>query len=165
MSHKFTVPCQGESSNVLKTAQQMMAERGFKVSAIGNGKVNGSRNLSFTTGKKTNDMIALVSELIFTATAGHVSAEAELGTFRKLVIFLIVTFVVMESTFLIIGLVVMADTGLFVMENMLMVKISAITLAPWLVLAPGMLYFFRRKALQEIETLLNNVATIGTENG
>jgi hypothetical protein len=156
MSHKFTVPYQGESSRVLKTAQKMMAERGFKVSAIGGGKVSGSRNHSLTTGKKTNDMIALVSELVITATSGHVSAEVDLGTFRKLVIFLITTFVALESAFLIVGLVLA--------EDMLVVKISSMTLAPWLVLGPGMLYFFRRKALQEIETLLDNVATIGTEN-
>ncbi len=155
MAHTFTVPCRREAATVLKTAQQMMADRGFEVSTIGGGEVRGIRAHSLFAGKKTNDMLALVSKLTIRASSGHLSAEAELGTLRKLVVLLVITFVVMESVFL--------TAGIFVMKDMMIIWISAITLGPWIFLGPGMLFMFRRQALREIETLLKNSVTLDGE--
>ena len=148
----------GDGGAVLKTAQRMMAERGFEVSKIGGGEVRGTRTHSLFTGKKTNDMLALVSELIIRASSGHLSAEAEFGTLRKLIIFLTVLVVAIESVTLFVGLVVLQEM------EMMVVRISLLTAVPWVFLGPGMLFMFRRQSFREIETLLNNAATIGAED-
>lgn len=149
--HRFTVDFRGDSGAALKTAQQLMAERGFAVSKIGGGEVRGTRSHPFF-GNKTNDMIALVSELVIRASASQLSADAELGTLQKLIVFIVVLMVGMESVFLFVGFVVL--------QNTLMVWISLMTVAPWFIIAPAMLYAFRRAALREVQTLLNNTATM-----
>jgi len=157
MAHQFSIAYQGEKDAALRSAQQLMADRGFEVSKIGGGEVRGTRNHSLFTGKKTNDMLALVSELVIRASTNQLTAKAELGTLRKLVVFLIVLCVSIETIFLIAAVVVMQN-------SMMMIRISALTLGPWVIIVPGMLYAFRRQAFREIETLLKNAVTIG-ENG
>ncbi len=152
MAHNFTVAHRGDTAAILKTAQQMMVDRGFEVSKIGNGEVQGTRSHPFF-GKKTNDMIALVSKLVVRATSGHLSAEADLGTLRKLTIAMLVLFAGMESVFLVLGFVVI--------NNPMVVWISLITLGPWIIIGPGMLLLFRRLALREVEAFIKNIATIG----
>ena len=149
--HRFTADFRGDSAAALKTAQDLMANRGFSVSKISGGEVRGSRSHPFFGGK-TNDMIALVSELVIRASSSQISAEAELGTLRKLVVFIVVLMVGMESVFLVVGFVVL--------QNTLMVWISLMTVAPWFIIAPAMLYAFRRTALREVQTLLQNVAAM-----
>lgn len=154
MAHKLTVAYQGEAGSVLKTAQKMMVDLGFEVSKIGAGEVRGTRNHSLVSGKKTNVMIELVSELIIRASSGHLSAEAELGTMRKHIASIVVPFVTMEALILFL---------VFFMDDMRMVKVSLLTAGTWIVIGPAMLFGFRRLALREIEKFIHNAATIGSE--
>lgn len=42
----------------------------------------------------------------------------------------------------------------------MMIWISLLTRAPWVVIGPGMLFMFRWLALREVRTFLHNVAAI-----
>lgn len=149
--HKFTADFRGDSAAALKTAQDLMANRGFSVSKIGGGEVRGSRSHPFFGGK-TNDMIALVSKVVIRASTSQISAEAELGSLRKLIAILLVMIVGMEALFL--------GIAFAYAEFWMVLGITLITVVPWFVLGPVMLYAFRRMALSEVQKLVDNVAAM-----
>jgi hypothetical protein len=151
------IPIQGDGHTLLEKARSVFVQEGYSVSPISGHRFEASGGHPLHNNKNP---IHGISRAVFMVSAGMLTVETDLGGVRKLRNFLVI-FPPSLGLFL---AVVFTLAGDFADQPPYMAIVVAFApIAPWAVLAPVLTYVFRRRTIRTLETLLQNLQSVGKE--
>ncbi len=160
MEYEKVVDFAGDARKALEAARAALVQVGFQVSPIEESAFRATYSGWFDT--RRNPLLA-ASTMVVAVRDGRLALGAELGGLGKLRKFLILLIGGMALLFLVGFGAFMLPQVLQGKEHPAMLALPLAPFAPWPVLGPVIVRVSRARAVKALDTLLDNVRTIGQE--
>jgi hypothetical protein len=151
------IPIHGDGRKLLEKAQSIFIQEGYTVSPISGHRFEASGGHPL---QKNHSPIHGVSRAVFMVSPGTLTVEAELGGVRKIRNFLLI-FLPSLGTFLAVTASLAEDFS--DQPPYMPLAIAFVPLAPWVVLLPVLVYVYRRRAIRALDSMLQNLQSVGKE--
>lgn len=150
MDYTKTVPIKGDGRKALERARSVFIQQGFQVSPISTQRfeAKGEKLL-----RNNHNPFHGVSRAIFMVSGGILTVEAEFGGVRRLRNFLYI----FPPALGLVLVVSFSLAGNFAGKPWYMPYLPLGPVAPWVVISPLMAWSFRRRVIETLDTLLENL--------
>lgn len=157
MDYSKTVPISGDGRTILDQARNVFLQQGFDVSPISAQRfeARGEKLL-----RNNHNPYHGVSRATFMVAGGTLTVDAALGGVRRLRNFL---FVFPPTLALVLAVTFRLMDNFAGQPSYMPFLLAFAPIVPWVVLAPLMTYWFRRKVVQTLDTMLENLRAMGRE--
>ena len=160
MDYEKAVDFAGDERKALEAARAALMQGGFRVSSIENGAFQAECSGLFDT--RRNPLLA-ASTIVVAVRDGELALGAELEGVRKLKKFLTLFIGGMALLFLVGFGAFLLPQVLQGKEHPAMLALPLAPFTPWPVLGPVLVMATRIRAVKALDTLMENVRTIGEE--
>ena len=150
MEYTKTVSIAGDGRSALEKTVNVFMEHGFQISRISAQRIEAKGDKLL---RNNHDPFHGVSRAVFMVSGGMLTVEAEFGGVRRLRNFLFI-FPPVLGLMLAVSFSLM---GNFAGKPWYMPFLPLAPVAPWVVISPLMASSFRRKVIETLDTLLENL--------
>jgi hypothetical protein len=150
MSYEKTAIFNREPKAALETAKTILLPNGFQIIEF---TVNSVILKNDCWLQKQNNALSSISQIDIRIENSTISLKAELGTIKKILVFLVI-FLVFLAAFLAIVFAIMFSKN---MELSKILVLSLVPFAPWPILVPLIYFFLKVRANKALDILLSNM--------
>lgn len=157
MRHEARRSFQGNAEKALGEARSQLVARGFRLGAL-DGRSFTAESPGYAGTK--DDPLRAVSHVKVQALGTELVAACELGGVRRMAWFLAVFPPALVAC--VLGIQVALSPGLMPLDRAL--RVGGTIALPWLVLAPALVWWIRRRAVAAIDTILSNASLLASQD-